>query len=121
MFYFFFLMIRRPPRSTLFPYTTLFRSVDPGAVAAGRGLYHRSGGGRIPPAAVRRDQQPNGEGGRRVRSRCRHRVHVEAGLKQVTVIVTGRAAGRLLGSYQASVWFNRPERGPWAGSTARSL
>src|SRR3712207_9428663 len=26
LFYFFFLMIRRPPRSTLFPYTTLFRS-----------------------------------------------------------------------------------------------
>src|SRR6201992_4550302 len=26
--YFFFLMIRRPPRSTLFPYTTLFRSLD---------------------------------------------------------------------------------------------
>src|SRR2546427_9629130 len=25
--YLFFLMIRRPPRSTLFPYTTLFRSV----------------------------------------------------------------------------------------------
>src|SRR5436853_5046350 len=25
----FFLMIRRPPRSTLFPYTTLFRSCDP--------------------------------------------------------------------------------------------
>src|SRR2546427_267560 len=25
--WFFFLMIRRPPRSTLFPYTTLFRSV----------------------------------------------------------------------------------------------
>src|SRR3712207_9135249 len=25
--YFFFLMIRRPPRSTLFPYTTLFRSM----------------------------------------------------------------------------------------------
>src|SRR5476649_909241 len=29
---FFFLMIRRPPRSTLFPYTTLFRS--PGSVPA---------------------------------------------------------------------------------------
>src|SRR3712207_8348987 len=28
LFYFFFLMIRRPPRSTLFPYTTLFRSVE---------------------------------------------------------------------------------------------
>src|SRR5690349_23177102 len=26
---FFFLMIRRPPRSTLFPYTTLFRSSNP--------------------------------------------------------------------------------------------
>src|SRR3712207_9181555 len=28
--FFFFLMIRRPPRSTLFPYTTLFRSVSIG-------------------------------------------------------------------------------------------
>src|SRR5438876_3823869 len=30
-FAFFFLMIRRPPRSTLFPYTTLFRSLPPRA------------------------------------------------------------------------------------------
>src|SRR5258708_39060923 len=29
VFVFFFLMIRRPPRSTLFPYTTLFRSAAP--------------------------------------------------------------------------------------------
>src|SRR3712207_7309162 len=29
LFIFFFLMIRRPPRSTLFPYTTLFRSIMP--------------------------------------------------------------------------------------------
>src|SRR5207248_10579490 len=29
----FFLMIRRPPRSTLFPYTTLFRSLRPDAEA----------------------------------------------------------------------------------------
>src|SRR5216683_618455 len=29
---FFFLMIRRPPRSTLFPYTTLFRSTMPAPV-----------------------------------------------------------------------------------------
>src|SRR5256885_4947350 len=28
MLLFFFLMIRRPPRSTLFPYTTLFRSFN---------------------------------------------------------------------------------------------
>src|SRR5690349_23893307 len=33
LFLFFFLMIRRPPRSTLFPYTTLFRS--PGRELAG--------------------------------------------------------------------------------------
>src|SRR6266542_4933606 len=36
MFPFFFLMIRRPPRSTLFPYTTLFRSH--GRAALGGGL-----------------------------------------------------------------------------------
>src|SRR3712207_7777203 len=35
----FFLMIRRPPRSTLFPYTTLFRSVL-GPVAHGRLSVH---------------------------------------------------------------------------------
>src|SRR5688572_32846969 len=32
---FFFLLIRRPPRSTLFPYTTLFRSVNRDVLAAG--------------------------------------------------------------------------------------
>src|SRR3712207_8829855 len=31
--FFFFLMIRRPPRSTLFPYTTLFRSAPEPATA----------------------------------------------------------------------------------------
>src|SRR3712207_7556991 len=33
---FFFLMIRRPPRSTLFPYTTLFRSSDHRAIGPER-------------------------------------------------------------------------------------
>src|SRR5205085_4842866 len=32
LLYFFFLMILRPPRSTLFPYTTLFRSLGNGRV-----------------------------------------------------------------------------------------
>src|SRR2546430_12520241 len=44
--YFFFLMIRRPPRSTLFPYTTLFRSflrVPEPQAHPGR-LYERSPG-----------------------------------------------------------------------------
>src|SRR3712207_7297766 len=39
---FFFLMIRRPPRSTLFPYTTLFRSRG-GRHRAGQGRAHRQG------------------------------------------------------------------------------
>src|SRR3712207_7621970 len=34
-FLFFFLMIRRPPRSTLFPYTTLFRSRGAGQEVVG--------------------------------------------------------------------------------------
>src|SRR5437764_13199526 len=33
LFCFFFLMLRRPPRSTLFPYTTLFRSAGTSAVS----------------------------------------------------------------------------------------
>src|SRR5438876_9153581 len=42
--FFFFLMIRRPPRSTLFPYTTLFRSVQVSEQAPGmllQLLHHR--------------------------------------------------------------------------------
>src|SRR2546429_7198116 len=38
LLFFFFLMIRRPPRSTLFPYTTLFRSRELGA----RNILHGS-------------------------------------------------------------------------------
>src|SRR3712207_7634779 len=48
---FFFLMIRRPPRSTLFPYTTLFRS--PGSAAAARRRPRRSRAGRPASAACR--------------------------------------------------------------------
>src|SRR5258707_3125296 len=40
---FFFLMIRRPPRSTLFPYTTLFRSVK--FAKDGRSIYFMEGEG----------------------------------------------------------------------------
>src|SRR2546422_4862172 len=38
---FFFLMIRRPPRSTLFPYTTLFRSLVNSAGAAHSAPLHK--------------------------------------------------------------------------------
>src|SRR2546429_1093436 len=50
--FFFFLMIRRPPRSTLFPYTTLFRSL---------GLQRLSGrGGTGAQRAARRAAQRRG-------------------------------------------------------------
>src|SRR5574337_1635270 len=41
--FFFFLMIRRPPRSTLFPYTTLFRSLARGQAAREEGPLPRVG------------------------------------------------------------------------------
>src|SRR5437764_6243196 len=47
----FFLLIRKPPKSTLFPYTTLFRSERAGrrlvAAGRGRGLGRRSEGLRL--------------------------------------------------------------------------
>src|SRR2546422_6796027 len=49
---FFFLMIRRPPRSTLFPYTTLFRSLA--GDAERRQLQRRAGLGRVPHDPLRR-------------------------------------------------------------------
>src|SRR5215210_8244376 len=45
---FFFLMIRRPPRSTLFPYTTLFRSGGPLHPGLGVCLNGGDAGGAAP-------------------------------------------------------------------------
>src|SRR2546430_10974477 len=45
--YFFFLMIRRPPRSTLFPYTTLFRSQIVRTVQADLGVMFQNDGERL--------------------------------------------------------------------------
>src|SRR2546430_12471490 len=72
-------MIRRPPRSTLFPYTTLFRSREPGRgryarpfaplraslptarAGAGRVAGTSSGGGCTTPAAHRRSEEHTSE------------------------------------------------------------
>src|SRR5256886_9545023 len=51
----FFLMIRRPPRSTLFPYTTLFRSQEHRLVAAPHLL--RLGGGHRTLGDARQDRK----------------------------------------------------------------
>src|SRR3712207_7064099 len=50
---FFFLMIRRPPRSTLFPYTTLFRSHEPTRLAAALVPADRVTQPPLPPDAAR--------------------------------------------------------------------
>src|SRR2546422_9668506 len=60
--FFFFLMIRRPPRSTLFPYTTLFRSLGlaialvgtaPASAADGHGSRYRAPAPDRVPLALR--------------------------------------------------------------------
>src|SRR2546426_1407087 len=69
-FLFFFLMIRRPPRSTLFPYTTLFRSILlldlPDLLAGSR--VPRDQGAQVPAGArlvggVQADERRPGEVG----------------------------------------------------------
>src|SRR5690242_21028016 len=53
-------MIRRPPRSTLFPYTTLFRSLAVGAGAAESG--EGGGAGRATTHEGHREEHEEGEG-----------------------------------------------------------
>src|SRR2546430_4460451 len=55
--FFFFLMIRRPPRSTLFPYTTLFRSAVRHRVRDRRRVF---GAGRAGDGAVLHDRRRRG-------------------------------------------------------------
>src|SRR5256885_13932165 len=50
--HFFFLMIRRPPRSTLFPYTTLFRSI-PAVVGCPTGGFFVSSWGDLGTSSLR--------------------------------------------------------------------
>src|SRR3712207_7469998 len=53
-------MIRRPPRSTLFPYTTLFRSAPPSGARGGNG---RGRGGGRHAARPGADHHGGGAGG----------------------------------------------------------
>src|SRR3712207_7159124 len=61
---FFFLMIRRPPRSTLFPYTTLFRSPGRGADRPDQAADDRRArrGARPVPRVARRRPRADGVG-----------------------------------------------------------
>src|SRR5258705_9281391 len=61
-FLFFFLMIRRPPRSTLFPYTTLFRSLD--IIRAAPGIDDAVGAAFLLQEQLRVARDPGREVGR---------------------------------------------------------
>src|SRR5215813_9242554 len=91
LFIFFFLMIRRPPRSTLFPYTTLFRSCPRRWVRSGRAprrrspqrkcrqarvVRHSACRGR-PPASARGRGRQYGQGGWRSTPSCPHLVSAD--------------------------------------------
>src|SRR3712207_8692074 len=58
----FFLMIRRPPRSTLFPYTTLFRSVHDQLKGAAPHLVPGTEGEGQPDVAGRGNRRHRDEG-----------------------------------------------------------
>src|SRR5256886_9586059 len=77
--FFFFLMIRRPPRSTLFPYTTLFRA------RARNGLRDR------PDVRDRADQEGDGPG---LRDAARRRPQARARAPHRAVQERGRQRGR---------------------------
>src|SRR2546429_6485944 len=77
-FLFFFLMIRRPPRSTLFPYTTLFRSRPICAHFQGEASFRASRRillSRLESRSRRRRETPFGRVRRNISSTCRSEEH----------------------------------------------
>src|SRR5690242_20799292 len=52
-------MLRRPPRSTLFPYTTLFRSTDCSRPSWRRGNHWLCRRGRVPSSSLRSPSSPS--------------------------------------------------------------
>src|SRR6266480_2572729 len=105
--YFFFLMIRRPPRSTLFPYTTLFRS------RRGRSFPSRR---RRRRAARRRTRQSG------TRSRLARRRSATSERQSGTPweLLSSLSSGRI-GTLPTAVLdeFDGPRSGPVKGSSGR--
>src|SRR2546430_14037307 len=93
-FVFFFLMIRRPPRSTLFPYTTLFRSHMEASVEGckGAGRLLRPLQLTLQPPVARVELRPEAEGGQRGRGIAA----LEAELQAAHAIPALQRAARVL-------------------------
>src|SRR6266513_3839298 len=96
MAFFFFLMIRRPPRSTLFPYTTLFRSPAPRAPRL-QGA-HSEGRNRRPAPAPAGQRRQGPERRTRRRSVSQHRLASAPALSRERPRSLPRSAARAVGS-----------------------
>src|SRR5689334_23979142 len=107
--YFFFLMIRRPPRSTLFPYTTLFRSIEErediaAGLAAGLSLRRIAAGLGRSPSTVSRSEEHTSE--------LQSQFHLVCRLLLEKKKITGTATGRRLPARRWTCFFPRPSRLP---------
>src|SRR5579859_2804546 len=106
--FFFFLMIRRPPRSTLFPYTTLFRSHDSAPGGRIQGSYGARRAPSGPPPARRTGQL----------SRDRDQIHPPPiRPPQTTATLTGRHRHRA--DRPPRNLTREPSRGPSSGHTGQ--
>src|SRR2546430_12808728 len=99
---FFFLMIRRPPRSTLFPYTTLFRS---DRIVAGAG-WSSARTARV--EAVRRSEYRSEEHTSELQSQsnlvCRLLLEKKKNRQTETIFLSGNQA-HLVRSFRAAAYF----------------
>src|SRR5947207_13391824 len=97
---FFFLMIRRPPRSTLFPYTTLFRSVNAPATATRMAGFAPRSSSAIRSAAYETDRVerlPRGIGSLTFQVEVTHAQHSNA----ANVLRSGQLRGKNNATMQA--------------------
>src|SRR2546422_11250736 len=102
-------MIRRPPRSTLFPYTTLFRSVvKSGAARLGREGHEQK--------AARSEIPGDHQSGDRLEVAARLFLGPELGSRRELLDAEGvggfRVAGVAGGGAGLLLWEDRPERRP---------
>src|SRR3712207_7556802 len=91
-------MIRRPPRSTLFPYTTLFRSL--GALLGSSALLSALFLAAATSAAAPGHKQPEGDGEQRCRA---HPRRPENGLDHLQLLSLGDRKSTRLNSSHANI------------------
>src|SRR2546430_3612039 len=95
-------MIRRPPRSTLFPYTTLFRSVERVGAQRGIQVMHQADVGRVVQAlAFLRSEEHTSELQSQSNLVCRLLLEKKKELNPHLAQATGARPGRRLPSLRA--------------------